>query len=50
MGETIDGRKALEIGLVTRLYDSENLYRKRRKWPNTCPHLLPCSKNDEGDG
>ena len=41
MGETIDGRKALEIGLVTRLYDSENLLQEAKKMAEHLSSFAP---------
>ena len=41
MGETIDGRKALEIGLVTRLYDSKNLLEEAKKMAEHLSSFAP---------
>ena len=41
MGETIGGRKALEIGLVTRLYDSKNLLEEAKKMAEHLSSFAP---------
>ena len=41
MGETIDGRKALEIGLVTRLYESEDLLLEAKKMAEHLSSFAP---------